>query len=240
MNGSGTPRVGLAVGLLCTAALTVGLGFWQLRRNATKQAWIADMHARLAATPAPLADALADPNAFAFRRVAAAGTLAYGDSILVDHQSLGPHEGSHVVTPLALPGRAKLVLVDRGFVAYGDAERFLAADRARAPATARIEGALEPLEREELAPSDAPSGGRIAHWNKLHLGALERQLGQPVESALLVRAPQPGDTEPLSALPEPRSRVDHMEYAITWFAIAAIAVAIAAFELSRPRASAAQ
>jgi len=48
-----------------------------------------------------------------------------------------------------------------------------------------------------------------------------------------VRAPQPGDTEPLSALPQPKSRVDHMEYALTWFAIAGIALVIASYEWRR-------
>ncbi|HXZ86231.1 MAG TPA: SURF1 family cytochrome oxidase biogenesis protein, partial [Myxococcota bacterium] len=116
--------------------------------------------------------------------------------------------------------------------------RFAAADAARAPFPARIEGALEPLEREELAARDAAPSARMVHWNRLHLGALERQLGRPVEAVLLVQAPQPGETEPIAALPEPRSRVDHVQYAITWFAIAGIAAAIAAYELLRPRASA--
>ena len=98
------PRIGLAVGLLLTASVTIGLGIWQVRRNAVKQAWIADMHARLAAAPAPIESALADPNGFAFRRVVAKGTLRPADSILVDHQNVGPHEGAHVVTPLFFPG----------------------------------------------------------------------------------------------------------------------------------------
>ena len=230
-------RVGLAVGLLVTAALAVGLGVWQVRRNAVKQAWIADMQARLAAAPAPLDGALADPNGFAFRRVVAEGTLRPADSILVDHQNLGPHEGSHVVTPLEIPGRERLLLVDRGFVSFGDGDRFATRDRARPAQAVQIEGALEPLVREELAPGDAAPGGHLVHWNRLHLGALERQLGRPVESALLVLAPQAGeaDGEPIAALPEPRSRVDHVQYAITWFAIAGIATAIAAFELFQPR-----
>jgi len=236
------PRIGLAVGLLLTASVTIGLGIWQVRRNAVKQAWIADMHARLAAAPAPIESALADPNGFAFRRVVAKGTLRPADSILVDHQNVGPHEGAHVVTPLELPGRERLLLVDRGFVAFGEGDRFAAGEAARAPEPARIEGAIEPLVREELAPGDAAApAARLLHWNRLHLGALERQLGRPVEPVLLVRAPEPGDPEsaPLAALPEPRSRVDHVEYAITWFAIAGIATAIAAFELLRPRLGAA-
>jgi len=236
---SGTPRAartrrpGLALGLLFAACLTTGLGVWQLRRNTWKQAWLAEMTARLEAPPAEIAAALADPNAFAFRRVVAEGTLLPAQSILVDHQSLGPHEGSHVVTPLDRGPGTPLLLVDRGFVSFADADRFAASESARAAAAARIEGALEPLEREALAASDPAPAARVVHWNRLHLGALERQLGRPVEAALLVRAPQPGDTEPLSALPQPKSRVDHMEYALTWFAIAGIALVIAAYEWRR-------
>jgi surfeit locus 1 family protein len=231
------PRIGLALALLGTAIAASALGVWQVRRNGEKQAWIAQMRARLAAPAVPVAAALADPNEFAFRRVAAEGLLDRRQSIALDHQSRGTHEGVHVLTPLALDGHEKSLLVDRGFVPWQDADRFLAGELASESERVRIEGVIRPLGAEALSQGDAPPEARLAHWNRVHLGALERQIGRPLDPALLIRAPEPGETAPIGELPEPRSLVDHVQYAITWFAIAGIALAIAAVELLRGRAT---
>jgi surfeit locus 1 family protein len=227
------PRIGLAVTLLGAALVTTALGIWQVRRNAEKQAWIEAMHARLAEPPVEVATALADPEAFAFRRVSAEGELRTEQSVLLDHQSRGVHEGAHLLTPLALTGRAKLLLVDRGFLSLYEAEEFLRGDGAGSKPRTRVEGVLRPLVVEPLPATDEPPPGRLLHWNRIHVAALERQLGESLEPALLVRAPEPGIESPIAELPEPASRVDHVQYAITWFAIAAIAVAIAVRELWR-------
>jgi len=229
-------RIGLAVFLLGAALVTIALGVWQVRRNAEKQAWIEAMRARLAEPAVEVAAALADPEAFAFRRVRAEGELRTQESVLLDHQSRGVHEGVHLLTPLALPGRAKLLLVDRGFLSPREAEEFLRGDSGGAKPT-RVEGVLRPLARELLPEGETPPPGRLMHWNRIHLAALERQIGESLEAALLVRAPEPGVESPIAELPEPASRVDHVQYALTWFAIAAIAVVISARELWRARST---
>jgi len=231
------PRIGLAAVLLGAALLTTALGIWQVRRNGEKQAWIEAMRARLAEPAVEVASALADPEAFAFRRVTAEGELRTAQSVLLDHQSRGVHEGVHLLTPLALAGREKLLLVDRGFLSLNEAEEFLRGDPAAADPQTRIEGVLRPLAQEPLAEGDEAPPARLVHWNRIHLAALERQLGESLEPALLVRAPEAGIESPIAELPEPASRVDHVQYAITWFAIAAIAVAIAGRELWRGRST---
>ena len=230
------PRKGLAAALLGAALVTAALGVWQVERNGEKQAWIEAMRARLAEPPASVSEALADPDAYAFRRVTAEGELHNEQSVLLDHESRGVHEGVHVLTPLAIAGREKLLLVDRGFLSVNEAEQFLEHDVATPPGTTTVEGVLRPLPPEEpLPPGDVAPAHPLVHWNRIHRAALERQLGEPLEAALLVRAPQAGIESPIAELPEPASRVDHVQYALTWFAIAAIAVAISARELWRAR-----
>jgi surfeit locus 1 family protein len=229
------PRIGLVAVLLGAALMTIGLGIWQVRRNVEKQAWIEAMRARLAQPAVDVATALADPDAFAFRRVSAQGELRTEQSVLLDHQSRGVHEGVHLLTPLALTGRAKLLLVDRGFLSLREAEEFLRGDSAGASPPTRIEGVLRPLVQEPLPEGEAAPTSRLLHWNRIHVAALERQIGESLEPALLVRAPEPGVESPIAELPEPASRVDHVQYAVTWFAIAAVAVAIAGRELWRGR-----
>jgi surfeit locus 1 family protein len=232
-----TPRPGLAALLLGAALVTAALGVWQIRRNVEKQAWIEAMRARLAAPPVDIASALADPDAFAFRRVTAEGQLRTEQSVLLDHESRGVHEGVHLLTPLAREGHERLLLVDRGFLASNEAEEFLRRDRAGSNPHTSVEGVIRPLSREPLPATDVPPRSRLLRWNRIHVAALERQLGEPLELALLVRGPQPGVESPVGELPEPASRVDHVQYAITWFAIAAIAAVIAGRELLRRRTS---
>jgi surfeit locus 1 family protein len=231
------PRVGFAAALLAAALITAALGVWQVGRNAEKQAWIEAMRARLAQPAVEVSVALADPDAYAFRRVTAEGELHNEQSVLLDHESRGVHEGVHLLTPLALEGREKLLLVDRGFLSLAEAEDFLAQDAAQGRTRGSLEGVLRALPPDALPPSDEPPPSRLIHWNRIHRAALERQLGAPLESALLVRAPQAGVASPIAELPEPASRVDHVQYALTWFAIAAIAVAISARELWRARST---
>lgn len=231
------PRIGLAAVLLGAALATAALGVWQVRRNVEKQAWIEAMRARLAAPPVDISTALADPEGFAFRRVSGEGQLRTQQSVLLDHQSRGVREGVHLLTPLALDGRAKRLLVDRGFLPSSEAEEFLRRDAAGSSLPARVEGVLRPLALEALPASEEPPPTRLVHWNRIHLAALERQLGESLEPALLVRAPELGVESPIAELPEPASRVDHVQYAVTWFAIAAIAVAISIRELWRGRSA---
>jgi surfeit locus 1 family protein len=231
------PRTGFAAALLGAAIVTAALGVWQVRRNVEKQAWIEAMRARLAEPPVDVSIALADPDAYAFRRVAAEGQLRTAQSVLLDHQSRGVHEGVHLLTPLAVAGRERLLLVDRGYLALGDAEAFLQSDSAGTNPSVTVSGVIRPLTFEPLPASDEPPPAPQVHWNRIHVAALERQLGESLEPALLIRAPEAGNDVPIAELPEPASRVDHVQYAITWFAIAGIALVISARELWRVRSA---
>src|SRR5258706_5892462 len=84
---AGRSRVGLAMFLLGAALLTIGLGIWQVRRNAAKQAWIGAMRGGLAEPAGEVAAALADTEALAFRRGRAGGGLRTPGSVLLGTQT---------------------------------------------------------------------------------------------------------------------------------------------------------
>jgi surfeit locus 1 family protein len=213
----------LLTGFALVACLTcILLGTWQVRRRAEKAAWIAELTERMQHEPVPIADALADLDAFAYRRVFAEGELWLGETVLREHQTRGTQAGVHVITPLRLPDRDALLLVDRGFAPLDEAEAFLAEGQAREHV--RIEGIVMPLERHELKTRPTK---RLVRWNRLHLAALEQQTGTRLEDALLIRESEGSDTLPIGEIPSPRSRVNHLHYAITWYSIAAIAVVFA-------------
>lgn len=205
---------GVAVGAACA-----GLGTWQVQRHAEKRAWIAAMSERMAQPPLPLAAALGEPGAAEYRRVVARGQYRLDDTVLLLHQRRGLQSGVRALTPLAVRGGGRDILVDRGFVPAAEADAFL--DGQRGAPEVRVEGVLRALPERELASGAVE---RRTRWHNLQPAALERQLGRELEPWLLVSAGSGADTPPLPTPVEPTSTVNHVYYAIQWYAIAAVAL----------------
>src|SRR5690348_3084588 len=104
----------LAAGAACL--ILIGLGTWQLERRSWKLGLIAEREAALAAAPAHLEAADADPIRFEFHRIAATGRFLHDHELYLTGQFLNDRPGWHVITPLVLQDGSAL-LVDRGFVA---------------------------------------------------------------------------------------------------------------------------
>ena len=115
-----------SIAAACAFALLIGLGTWQVKRLAWKEALIATVTARLAAPPTqlppPAAWARLDPASDEYRRVAFSATFANdkealvyttGSSLRAD--DTGP--GYWVFTPARFAGG--VVMVNRGFVPEG-------------------------------------------------------------------------------------------------------------------------
>jgi surfeit locus 1 family protein len=233
-----TPRrdsrwLGFAVAFALTGVAALGLGSWQLLRGARSARQLAEAQAQ---PPVPLAEALAADDSLASRRVVAEGHLLAEQSVLLDGQVRQGERGVHLLTPLALDGREKLVLVDRGFLSEREAEGFLANDAPDDPVF--LEGVLLPLEEPAPTPPDDAGGGAPrTHWQRIELDALERQLGQPLEPVLLVRAATEAENAPPYAeSPRSERRASHAPGARVSFALALLAFALGLFALRRGRA----
>jgi surfeit locus 1 family protein len=217
-------RPGLAPtgAMLLAVAVLCALGTWQVRRHHWKQALLAEWNARIDQPPAPLADVLADPEAYRYRRARARGVYDPDASILVQHVPRGLREGARVLTPLRVDERT-VVLVDRGWVASAEARRFLEEDVARGPV--EVTGLVFPLAE----PASAPRRVDWLHFDptrESQVSALQAQLPYRLTPVLLQQ-----DFE------RPHSRVDHVSYAITWYGMAVAAFAVwVGFGIQRARA----
>ncbi len=225
--------------LLATLILS-GLGTWQVQRLHWKQAWLARQNAQIDKPPLALAEALATGDAATFRRVRARGRYDPDQTILVHHVARHGRMGARVITPLLLePGEAAGVaalLVDRGWIPHAAVEGFL--DRDRPEGETEVEGLLFPLALASAAPG-RPSERRI-DWIRFdperHAALLQGQLPYRIAPVLVQRADDGGEALPLGGFERPRSRVDHRSYAITWYSMAAVSVAVwVAFGLQRGR-----
>jgi surfeit locus 1 family protein len=212
----------ILIGLVGTGIL-VGLGFWQVQRLAWKESVIAEIDSRIAAEPAPL-PAAPDAPRDRYLPVRVEGQFLPGElHVLVSIKQVGP--GYRIIAPFQTEG-GKRILIDRGFVPT--ARKTVA----RAGGAQTVIGNLHwPQETDSYTPAPDLAGNTwFARDVPLMAAALDTD---PV--LLVARSRTDADINPLpvdsSGIPN-----DHLQYAITWFSLAAIWAAMTAAYYRRTRA----
>ncbi|MES1163140.1 MAG: SURF1 family protein, partial [Rhizobacter sp.] len=224
----GTLAALLGVALLMIAGL-IALGVWQVQRLAWKQELIAridrQVHAVPAAPPAIATWATLTRDTVEYRRVALRGRYLPAADVLVNATTaLGA--GHWVMTPLR-DDQGITVLVNRGFVPLD-----LPRDQARAPdGEQRVVGLLRLSEPggSLLQRNDAAQG----RWYSRDVAAIaaSQQLTGPVAPYFVDTVAEPGAAP---AWPRPGLTVlsfsnNHLVYAATWFALAAMVAGAAGY-----------
>lgn len=222
----------LLLGLAC-----LRLGIWPLDRRTERQARIATIRQRMKAAPLelPAADLPPDP---ALRRAAAAGHFDDSLSVLLKNRAREGQPGFHLISPLILPGSDAALLVDRGWIPYGEGEhQDLSIYAIQDPV--RLQGLLMPSQSEPRwawlsDPVPAAGDPPLHAWRFLDSGAMEAQFPHPLLPFHLAQLePADGPT-----LPDPDldlSEGPHLSYAIQWFAFASIAFIGAGLWVRRAR-----
>lgn len=210
-----------AVALLC------GLGTWQVQRHFWREADLAAKRARLALPPLPLAEVLDDPEAAAGRRARARGRYDHAQAIVVVRVPREGREGAQILTPLRTSEGAAVV-VDRGWAPYPALGEIL--ESPEPTGSVEVVGQVFPLPLEPVEPGSAEE--RRVEWVRFdphrpgHPTALQAQVPYRLAPVLLQRQAEPGSASwPRGGLSEPTSPVNHVHYAITWYGLAAIALA---------------
>jgi surfeit locus 1 family protein len=229
---------------LVMLVLLVGLGVWQLQRKQEKLALIAALTERLAAAPVALPSSTAWPTLTAehdeFRRVTlpvrlAAKPDAYvftsGSALRSDISGLGVWD----FAPVALAS-GETVVVNRGFVPDGrSASPALSATDADRPVT--LTGYIRFPEKPGFVTPHADIAKRL--WFARDPQAMARQLdwGEVAPFYIDLEAPAPPEGWPKPGPLQVNLRDQHLQYAITWFGLAAaVAVAFGFWFAGRRRA----
>ena len=203
-------------------ALVFSLGRWQLDRAQEKQSRQALLDRRVAEAPLQLTGMVPSAEPLLYRRVRAAGRWLPERQIYIDNQIREGRAGFHVITPLAIEDRREAVLVNRGWIAR-DAQ-YPRAPRVEAPpGRVEVEGvaALPPARFLELTAHTV--AGDV--WQNLSLARYREATGLEVLPVVVLAS------EPAPGLAPVRERPDagaakHEEYAFTWFALGATALAL--------------
>jgi surfeit locus 1 family protein len=246
----GRLRTGVAVPTLfaLTAVLAfIGLGTWQLERKSWKEALIATLERRLAASPIELPPRARWPSLDAaedeFRRVKFSAefvpgqeALVYGGGSALRSDVSGP--GYWVFAPARL-ANGNLVVVNRGFVPLGLRDP-------KGHSTGEWSGVLEligvmrwPQPRPLFAAKDDP-GGNLWFVRDQRLIAAAKGWGEVAPFYVELESPQPIGGVPRAGVLKANLRNHHLQYAMTWYSLAVVVVVMFGFWLrGRRRANAA-
>jgi len=105
--------------------LFVYLGFWQLSRMEEKKLLAENLKNRMNAEVidfSQVTEAMIDRdiNDFRFQRMTVSGQFLENRDILLDNQIFNGHAGYDVITPFLPTGSNTLILVDRGWIPWGE------------------------------------------------------------------------------------------------------------------------
>lgn len=233
MNAVQPPRrrhglLGPAVAAVAAFAVLIGLAAWQLERKAWKEDLIDAIGRKLAAAPVDLpaaADwARLDRAEWEFRPVQFAGEFRHDQEALVytSGSTLRPDTsgpGYWVFTPART--RDGLVPVDRGFVPL-DRKDVSARMAGQLAGVLGIVGVLRwPDARSWFTPNDDPAKNIWFVRDPVGIAA-EKGWGAVPPFYVEQEAPIPPGGLPAPGKLKPNLPNNHLQYAITWFGLAAV------------------
>lgn len=237
---SGAKRLAaLLLGLIAIAIL-LGLGTWQVQRLAWKEDLIATIQSRIHADPMPLKDALLVGKTIAameYTPVIFTGVFdhRYERHFFATHKGAS---GFYIYTPLKLDG-GDWIFVNRGFVPY---EKKEPATRPEGQVTGAvtITGLMRPslLEKpSSIVPHNDPDKN-IFYWKDIR--AMRDTSGLPASEPVLSLfvdandAPNPGGL-PVGGVTIIDLPNNHLQYALTWYGLAAALAGVLGVWLWRGR-----
>ncbi|WP_425375683.1 SURF1 family protein [Rhizobium leguminosarum] len=243
-----TPRRRLPVltGILVLIALAIliSLGTWQVERLHWKEGLLADIAARQAASPVPLAEIEAMAGAggdIEYRKVTATGRYINNKERHFFATWRG-QTGYYIYTPLELAD-GRILFVNRGFVPFDNKEPEM-----------RMQGQLTDqqtvtgLAREKLPgkPSwvvpDNDVAKNIFYWKDLDVMAESVGLEKARVIPFFVDAdstPNPAGL-PIGGVTQVDLPNDHLQYAFTWYGLAAVLIVVVAISWFRKGAKTSQ
>lgn len=229
--------VGLSIATAIAFAILIGLGTWQLQRLH----WKEDLLARIAALQAapaqpigPVLDRVAQGGDADFTRVKVnCPGLAKAPTVelyfLIDGQG-----GSRLISACRVDSaKYRTILVDRGFVADTVSARPPTDPADVTPLD--LVGVLRKPERGNLfSPPSTPG-----HWFVRDVPAMAAALkaADPAPLTLMAETPTNPEWKALAPAPIPTDIPNrHLEYALTWYGLAAALLGVYAAVLLRKRA----
>lgn len=204
------------------AALFVSLGFWQLRRLASRRQANALLAARRFAPEVDLDSLTPDTSLAHFRRVHVRGAYDYPNEIVLTLRGRLGSPGVNIITPVRRSGNDTAVLVNRGWV-YSPDGITIDTRKWRERDTLDGNGFVETFPtRGPFAP---PNPARPRSFRRLNRTTLRQLFPYPIENYYVVLTDSATSPNiPPRVEPATLDEGPHRDYAIQWFSFAAISI----------------
>ena len=217
------PGLWATVWSLIVFALLIGLGTWQVYRLQWKEQLLAEIHERATGDAIPLPSGDVTPEKWNYQKAYVTGTFEHDKEIhLLANRGSGTI-GYEIVTPLRRADGSH-VLIDRGWVPEQYREASTRPD-GQVTGEQTVTGIMrKSFDKPWLVPENRPEEGL---WLYANIPQMAKFLGYDNVYPMFLQAdnaPNPG------GLPQGgQTRIDipnnHLQYAITWYALA-IALAV--------------
>lgn len=228
------PSAGAVIFTIPAVLLMLALGTWQVQRLHWKTDLIARIDARLHAAPVPLPAHLREPTEWEFRPVTVTGRFMAGKELLLLAR---PHQGQagyEVLAPLRRSDGGGVVLVNRGFLPMEMRASGVRPESGQPEGEVSVHGVVRlPHPAGWLQPDNRPGADS---WMRVEPPAMATALGLPALAPLVVEAlPDPARSGVVlnGIAPGVELPNNHLQYAITWYGLAATLIVI--FVLSQFR-----
>lgn len=211
----------MTVAAMLACALTLLLGRWQLSRAAYKEDLQARIESQQRMPPWSNSELLvaADPALGMHRPAVLRGYWLPAHTVFLDNRPMQARVGFYVVTPFALAGSGRVILVQRGWLPRNFAQR---TDLPEVPNTAgevTLQGRIAP------SPGKLYELGQASHSairQNLEITAFAQETGLPLLPVTLLQTDAPSEGL-LREWPAVDAGVQkHYGYAAQWFGIAAL------------------
>jgi surfeit locus 1 family protein len=218
--------------LLIGIAAFAWLGMWQLERARQKEQLLAAFAAGASEPAVDLAGVRDAGDAQRYPHVRVRGSFVADRGYLRDEQMHDGHLGVHAIGVFAVTGEERLLLVDRGWIAWNHAPGTRPALPPLPSGDVELTGIYAPLPGSGLRV-----GGNLlatqSTWPKLTLridaAEIADDLGKPLLPRMLLLDTQANSGFVREWTPNVMPPVRHRAYALQWFtfALAALAVFVA-------------
>jgi surfeit locus 1 family protein len=212
------PRLVPTLAAIAMIVLTVWLGRWQANRADEKAALQSMLEARIREAPVVLGGLSGPADALLYRRVRVAGRWVSEAQVFIDNRIHEGRAGFEVVTPLRVAGGERVVLVNRGWVARTAAYPNPPPVAVLPSGDVDVTGLATLPPRRYLELSTETVSGNV--WQNLSIPRYAERMRLEV-LPIVVLADRAG--EGLVAVTEKpdTGMAKHLEYELTWFALAA-------------------
>jgi len=208
------------------------LGFWQIQRLEWKTRLIRELEIRAAANPITLpTDPRIEPADLANRRVKVTGHYMYETELHLLNRVRKGVPGINIITPLVRDDDGEIVMVNRGWAPM-DWPGTPIEEHGREPIRVEVTGIVRiPNPPGWMTPKNQPAKNE---WYFVDLTAMSRAAGTLANTNYYIYATAEralSDAPAPFLTPDPNEwHIDlpnnHLSYAITWFSLAVVLLAI--------------